>query len=62
MAIASLPITASERLLRREAVETALADLRLEGLALSSDDRLVLEQFVRGELTEEQLADAILAP
>ena len=62
MAIASLPITASERLLRREAVETALADLRLEGLALSSDDRLVLEQFVQGELTEEQLADAILAP
>ena len=53
-------ITVSERLLRRDAVETALTDLRLEGLALTANARLVLERFAQGELTEEQLANAIL--
>ena len=60
MAIAPLSITVSERLLRREAVEDALTDLRLEGMTLAPDARLVLEQFVQGELTEEQLVNAIL--
>ncbi len=62
MAAITIPesITVSERLLRREAVDTAVADLRLEGLALTADARLVLEQFVQGDLTEEQLKSAFL--
>jgi len=51
----------SERLLRREAVENSIADLRLEGLAPTADAQLLFEQFVQGELTEEQLVNAILA-
>jgi len=45
---------------RRKAVETAIADLRLEGLAPTADARLLFEQFAQGELTEEQLVNAIL--
>jgi hypothetical protein len=48
-------IAVSERLLRREAVENSIADLRLEGLAPTADAQLLFEQFVQGELTEEQL-------
>jgi hypothetical protein len=54
-------ITVSEGLLRREAVENALADLRLEGLAPTPDARLLFEQFVQGDLTDEQLLNSILA-
>lgn len=54
-------ITVSEALLRREAVENAMADLRLEGLAPTADARLLFKQFVQGELTEEQMVNAILA-
>jgi hypothetical protein len=54
-------ITVSEGLLRREAVENAVADLRLEGLAPTADARLLFERFVQGEITEEQLVNAILA-
>jgi hypothetical protein len=53
-------ITVSEALLRREAVENAIADLRLEGLAPTADVRLIFEQFVQGDLTEEQLMNAVL--
>jgi hypothetical protein len=63
MSTAAAPrtIAVSESLLRREAVENAVADLRLEGLAPTADARLQFEQFVQGELTEEQLVNAILA-
>jgi len=63
MSTATAPraIAVSESLLRREAVENAVADLRLEGLAPTADARLVFEQFVQGDLTEEQLVNAILA-
>jgi hypothetical protein len=63
MSTAAAPraITVSEGLLRREAVENAAADLRLEGLAPTADARLLFEQFVQGDLTEEQLVNAILA-
>jgi len=54
-------ITVSEGLLRPEAVENAMADLRLEGLAPTADARLLFEQFVQGELTEERVVNAILA-
>jgi hypothetical protein len=63
MSTAAAPraITVSECLLRHEAVENAVADLRLEGLAPTTDVRLLLEQFVQGELSEEQLVRIILA-
>jgi hypothetical protein len=34
---------------------------RLEGLTPPADARLLFEKFVQGELTEEQLVDAVLA-
>lgn len=63
MSTATAPraIPVSECLLRREAVENAVADIRLEGLAPTADAQLLFEQFVQGDLTEEQLVNAILA-
>ncbi len=63
MSTAAAPraIAVSECLLRREAVENAVADLRLEGLAPTADAQLIFEQFVQGDLTEEQLVSAVLA-
>jgi len=53
-------ITVSEHLQRRQAFEDAIANHRLEGLAPSAEARLLFEQFVEGELTEEQLMNAVL--
>jgi len=63
MSTATAPraIAVSECLLRREAFENAVADLRLEGLAPTADARLLFEKFVQGDLTEEPLVNAILA-
>lgn len=58
---AARPIAVSESLLRHEAVENALADLRLEGLTPTSDAQLLFERYVNGELTDEDLVNAILA-
>jgi hypothetical protein len=55
------PIAVSESLLRREAVENALADLRLEGLTPTSEVLLLFESYVNGELTDRNLVNAILA-
>lgn len=55
------PIAISESLLRQEAVENAMADLRLEGLTPSSEARLLFERYVRGELTHQDLVSAVLA-
>ena len=54
-------ISVSESLLRHEAVENALADLRLEGLIPSSRARLLFERYVSGELMDQDLVNAILA-
>lgn len=53
-------IAVSERLLRRQAVDNSVTDLRLEGLAPSAHARLLLERFVRGELTGEELLNAFV--
>jgi Antitoxin VbhA len=58
---AARPIAVSESLLRREAVENAVADLRLEGLAPTSDALLLFERYVSGELTDQDLVNAVLA-
>jgi len=42
-------------------VDSAVADLRLEGLSPSADAQLFFEQFIQGDLTEEQLVIAVLA-
>jgi Antitoxin VbhA len=63
MSTAAAPraITVSEGLLRREAVGNAVADLRLEGLAPAADVQLLFQRFIEGDLTEEQLINAVLA-
>lgn len=58
---ASRTITVSESLLRREAVENAVADLRLEGLTPTSKALLLFERFADGDLTDQDLVNAILA-
>jgi uncharacterized lipoprotein YajG len=52
-------ITVSERLRRREAVVSAIADARLEGLTPTADVQVLFQRFIEGELTEEQLLAAI---
>lgn len=54
-------ISVSERLLRHEAVENALADLRLEGLTPSYEATAVFERYITSELTDQGLVNAILA-
>jgi hypothetical protein len=63
MSTATAPrgIAVSESLLRREAVGNAVADLRLEGLAPAADVQLLFQRFIEGDLTEEQLVNAVLA-
>jgi hypothetical protein len=58
---AARPIAVSESLLRREAVENAVADLRLEGLTPTSEALLLFERYANGELTDQDLVNAILA-
>jgi len=58
---AARPIAVSESLLRHEAVENALADLRLEGLTPSSEALLLFERYVNGDVTDQDLVNAILA-
>ena len=55
------PIAISESLLRQEAVENAIADLRLEGLSPSSEAQFLFERYVQGHLTYQDLVNAILA-
>lgn len=61
MATLARVIPVSESLLRREAVENAIADLRLEGLVTSSEVREMFDRFVQGDLTHQQLLDAVLS-
>ena len=60
-AVAPRTIAVSERLLRREAVDNAINDLRLEGLAPSAEVKLALERFVQGDLSDEELLSSTLA-
>jgi hypothetical protein len=59
--MATVEITVSESLSRREAVTNAIADLRLEGLAPTARVQGLLNDFVAGELNDEQLTAAVLA-
>lgn len=58
--VAPRAITVSEALLRQEALDNALADLRLEGLAPTPAVLALCERFVQGEVTEEQLVRDII--
>jgi hypothetical protein len=60
MATAVKDISISEHLARREAVENALTDLRLEGLFPSDDVSALLHRFAEGDLTETELLAAVL--
>ena len=54
-------IPVSQSLLRHEAVENTLADLRLEGLTPSYEAKVLFERYISGELTDQDLVNAILA-
>lgn len=54
-------VSVSESLLRHEAVENALADLRLEGLTPRAETKLLFERYISGELTDQDLVNAIVA-
>ena len=47
--------------MRREAVDNAITDLRLEGLAPSAEVKLALERFVQGDLSDEELLSSAFA-
>ena len=51
----------SQTLLRHEAFENTLADLRLEGLTPSYEAKVLFERYISGELTDQDLVNAILA-
>lgn len=61
MATTARAIPVSESLLRREAVDNALADLRLEGLAPSAAVQALFLQFIDGDLTESELLHSVLS-
>jgi len=60
MATAVKDITISEHLARREAIENALTDLRLEGLYPSDNVINLLQRYADGELAEQELLSAVL--
>ena len=60
MATAVKDITITEHLARREAVENALTDLRLEGLFPTIDVQQLLRKFADGDLNEAELLVAVL--
>ena len=53
-------IMVTEHVGRRQAVDTALTDSRLEGTLPSNGVRVLMERFVEGEMTEADLIDCVL--
>ncbi len=60
MATAIKDIAITEHLARRQAVENALTDLRLEGLFPSDDVVKLLQRYADGDLNERDLLAAVL--
>jgi hypothetical protein len=61
MATIARPVPVVVRLQRRDAVDSALTDLRLEGLQPTPRALSMFESFVRGEISEDELLDLVLA-
>ena len=53
------PMSAQERARREEAVRYALVSLRLEGLYLDEEELAIYQQYVRGEMCEDDLNAAL---
>ena len=53
-------IAVTEELARREAVDWALTNCRLQGTLPSEDTRGLMECFVEGEVTEAELLERVL--
>jgi len=49
------------RTANKNSISSQLPDLRLEGLAPTSEARLLFERYVNGEVTDQDLLNAILA-
>ena len=54
-----LVISAEEKARRQQVVESALSSLRLEGFEASSEALVIVEQFKRGEISLEEMGQAI---
>jgi hypothetical protein len=46
---------------RRRGLESTLGSLRIEGLEVDAQTRATLERFVAGEITSDEMMEAILA-
>jgi len=53
--------TDQERAARQDCIDQSLASVRLEGLEPSEDAKAIFEQFVNGELTVDEMGEAIRA-
>jgi len=59
MALATHPITASERARRTRVYEEALASVRLEGFEPDDQSRAFYQRYIKGELTLAEVGSAI---
>jgi hypothetical protein len=59
MALATNPITPTEKAKRTRIYEEALASVRLEGFELDEKARALYERYVNGELTLAEVGSAI---
>jgi hypothetical protein len=59
MALATHPITASERARRTRVYEEALASVRLEGFEPDDQSRALYQRYINGELTLAEVGSAI---
>ena len=59
VATTSTPISAQERVKRQQALNAAVAHLRIEDLHLGNDLKGVFQRHVDGEFDDEELAAAI---
>jgi hypothetical protein len=59
MALATHPITATERARRTRVYEEALASVRLEGFEIDDDTTPLYQRYIDGELTLAEVGSAI---
>ena len=59
MAVATKPITATERAKRIRIYEEALASVRLEGFELDERSKALYKRYIDGELTLAEVVQAI---
>ena len=61
MGVVTTPITDAERAERRAAAERALASLRLENLEPTASAKAIVERYISGEITTDELVQEVQA-